>query len=44
MILNDAIKHLQPSAELVAVRGHHKVFLGGINGITEIVRTGKSYS
>ena len=41
MTLNDAMKHLQPLADLAASRVHQKSILGSINGLAEIERTGQ---
>ena len=41
MAFDDAIKYLQPLAELVASYRRQKVILGGMNGSTEIMRSGQ---
>ena len=41
MSYNEAMKHLQPLAEMLASHKHQKVILGGINGLVEIVRSGQ---
>ena len=41
MTLDDAMKHLQPLADLVDSHGHQKEVLGVTNGLTEISRTGE---
>ena len=43
-LLLDSMKHFQALAELLASYHHPKAMIRGINGLTEIVRTGHLHS